>query len=126
MRYMDDNQEGNVAERLMGVLISKMESMDNDLQSLKTQNAKLRKMVSNPVSMLKKAGFVHARTNAPSDVMADEFRGDGSELLKGVEGNEISIPSNNAAFHEMDWGDIHALASQAKSQGSIGNQLGME
>lgn len=35
--------EQSDAERLMGVLITKMESMDNDLDSLKRENMRLQK-----------------------------------------------------------------------------------
>ena len=49
--------EQSDAERLMGVLITKMENMDNDLESLKQENVRLRKMVSNPSIMLKKSHY---------------------------------------------------------------------
>ena len=52
--------EQSDAERLMGVLITKMESMDNDLESLKQENMRLRKMITNPTIMLKKMGMVKA------------------------------------------------------------------
>ena len=32
----------------------------------------------------------------------------------------------DADFHSMDWADIHALADQAKSEGAIGNEIGMD
>ena len=49
----------------MGALISKMETMDSDLQSLKGENASLRKALENPAVLLKRAGFVAARNNMP-------------------------------------------------------------
>ena len=60
--------EQSDAERLMGVLITKMENMDNDLESLKQENVRLRKMVSNPSIMLKKMGLVKATTPLTENV----------------------------------------------------------
>ena len=122
---MSDEGE-NVAEKLMGALITKMESMDAGLQLLKAENAELKKALTNPASLLRKAGFVSARNNMPEDVMADTFRGDSHDvLLKGEDGEPIAIPKTNADFHSMDWSDIHALAEQAKSEGAIRNEIGM-
>ena len=50
-------EEGNVAERLMSALISKMETMDAGLRDLQAENRELKKMVSNPSTMLRKAGL---------------------------------------------------------------------
>ena len=118
------NEEGGSAEKLMGALISKMESMDGDLQTMKQENMALRKSLQNPHTLLKRAGFVSARNNLPQDVLPDEFRGD--DILKGYSGEELAIPKTNEDFHEMNWEDIHALAGQAKSQGRVGNEAGME
>jgi|TARA_R110002020_G_scaffold15678_1_gene56087 hypothetical protein len=119
--------ESDVAERLMGALISKMENMDNELQILKSENAQFRAAFNDPAVMLRKAGFVQARTRRPADVVADPFRGEGDEfILKGFDGESIVAPESNADFHAMDWSDIHQLAGQAKSVGAIGNQVGME
>ena len=60
--------EESVAERLMNALISKMETMDGDLQMLKAENQQLRNAVSDPISMLRKAGFVPASTPLSQDV----------------------------------------------------------
>lgn len=123
---MSDEGE-NVAERLMGALISKMENMDSSLQLLKAENQQLRHMMNNPAALLRKAGFVSARSQAPEDVLPDVFRGEGEDfLLKGEDGQDIHVPKTNADFHQMEWSDIHALADQAKSAGAIGNQIGME
>tara|TARA_Y100001938_G_scaffold149917_1_gene238705 strand:+ start:187 stop:558 length:372 start_codon:yes stop_codon:yes gene_type:complete len=123
---MSDERE-NVAERLMGALISKMENMDSNLQLLKAENEQLKRMMDNPAALLRKAGFVSARSQAPEDILPDVFRGEGDDfLLKGEDGQEIRVPQTNADFHTMDWSDIHALADQAKSVGAIGNQTGME
>ena len=120
-------EESNVAERLMGALISKMENMDSELQILKSENAQFRAAINDPSVMLRKAGVVQARTRRPEDVVADPFRGEGDEfILKGYDGEVIAAPENNADFHAMDWADIHQLADQAKSVGAIGNNVGME
>tara|TARA_R100001509_G_scaffold149810_1_gene108423 strand:- start:1257 stop:1628 length:372 start_codon:yes stop_codon:yes gene_type:complete len=120
-------QEGNVAERLMSALISKMETMDAGLRDLQAENKELKKMVSNPSAMLRKAGFVSATTQRPQDVVVDGFRGEIEDtILKGQDGSEISMPQTNADFHSMDWSDIHALAEQAKDAGAIGNNTGMD
>ena len=117
----------NVAEKLMGALITKMESMDEGLQILKAENAELKRAITNPASLLRKAGFVSARNRMPEDVMPDTFRGDSDDvLLKGEDGLPIAVPKTNADFHSMDWADIHALADQAKSEGAIGNEIGMD
>tara|TARA_R110000751_G_scaffold67158_1_gene137076 strand:+ start:54 stop:428 length:375 start_codon:yes stop_codon:yes gene_type:complete len=124
---MSDEGEANTAEQLMGVLISKMESMDNDLVLIKRENLELRKVVSNPSIMLQKAGFVRARNSMPSGMLPDEFRNESNDMLmKGADGIEIHIPESNADFHNTEWADIHALADRAKSSGAIGNQVGME
>ncbi len=122
----DDSGEG-VAERLMNALISKMEVMDSNLQVLKAENEVLKGLVSDPAALLKKAGFVSRKTTAPVDVMPDLFRGDSHfDILKNDNGSGINIPATNQEFHEMDWGDIHLLAAEAKNAGALGNQTGME
>ena len=123
---MTDERE-NVAERLMGALISKMESMDVGLQVLKAENQQLKRMIENPANLLRKAGFVPVSTQRPTDVIEDGFRGDVEDfILKGEDGIQITVPKTNADFHSMEWNDIHALAEQAKDSGAIGNQIGME
>ena len=123
---MSDEGE-NVAERLMGALISKMESMDENLQAIKAENKELRKMMNNPANMLKKAGFISGSTRRPQDVLEDSFRGEvGDTILKGTDGEDLSVPRTNADFHKMEWADIHALAEEAKQAGNIGNNVGIE
>ena len=56
---------------LVDVLITKMERMDSDIDTLKEQNTILKGMVSNPEALLKQAGFVKAVTPATSDVWGD-------------------------------------------------------
>ena len=121
---MSEEGETNTAEQLMGVLISKMESMDSDLIALKKENYELRKAVSNPSAMLRKAGFVRARNSAPEGMMPDEFRNESNDMIiKGSDGYDIAVPETNADFHNMEWADIHELAERAKSSGAIGNKV---
>ena len=108
--------EESVAERLMNALVTKMESMDNDLQVLKSENIQLRQALQNPISMLRKAGFVATMTPLSQDVETDAFRGDigvgtndDSALLKSQ--NEYT----NNEIHLMSWEEIHEMAEQAKS-----------
>jgi len=123
---MSEERE-DVAEKLMGALINKMESMDVGLQLIKAENAELKKVLTNPARLLRKAGFVSTYNKFPEDIMPDVFRGDSEDvLLKGQDGEPMAIPKSNADFHSMDWADIHALADQAKSSGAIGNEIGME
>ena len=105
--------EQSDAERLMGVLITKMESMDNDLDSLKRENMRLQKMISNPTKMLKKMGLVKATTPLTENVMNDAFRNDMTDdsIMKGV---NSSVPQTNEEFHNMSWEDIHEMALSAK------------
>ena len=118
----------NVAERLMSALITKMESMDAGLRDLQAENRQLKKMMSDPSLMLRKAGFVQARTQRPEDVLVDGFRGEISDtmVLKAQDGSDLNMPQTNADFHNMEWSEIHALAEQSKDAGSLGNQMGME
>lgn len=118
----------NVAERLMSALISKMETMDEGLRGLQVENQQLKKMLSNPSLMLKKAGFVSVKTQRPEDVMVDGFRGEVNDnfVLKAQDGSNLELPTTNADFHKMDWSEIHALADQAKDSGALGNPSGME
>ena len=122
---MSEERE-NVAEKLMGALITKMETMDAGLQLLKAENAELKKALLNPAVLLRKAGFVSARNNMPEDVMPDLFRGDADDVLLKEDGNPIEIPKTNQDFYKTDWSEIHALDDQAKSSGAIGNEIGMD
>ena len=115
----------NPAEKLMNVLISKMEQMDNDMQSIREQNIQLRKMLVNPAGLLKRAGFVRADTPAIQDVWGDPLRSDGA-IIKGTEEDfdtdVFEVPSSNEDFYKMDWEEIHALANQAKDLGHVENK----
>ena len=61
-------------EKLMNTLITKMESMDSDLQMLKQENARLKAIVSNPASLMKKSGLVSVNTPFTENVTGDAFR----------------------------------------------------
>lgn len=115
----------NAAEKLMSALITKMEQMDNDMQSIREQNLQLRKMLVNPAGLLKRAGFVRADTPAIQDVWGDPLRNE-SALIKGTDeddfGSTFDVPTSNQEFHEMDWADIHSLANQAKDLGHYENK----
>lgn len=77
------SDEVSPTERLMNTLISKMESMDSDLQSLKHENALLRKAIRDPTSLLRKAGYVSSMTPLSEDVEVDAFRAADDTIIKG-------------------------------------------
>ena len=106
-------EEGD-AGRLMSTLISKMESMDTDMQLLKAENASLRRLIENPNNLLRKAGFLPYGTPLSEDVDVDAFRTDmDTNLLKGEKGEDLDKFSNEQ-IHEMSWEEIHEMASQHK------------
>tara|TARA_R100001129_G_scaffold34147_1_gene23048 strand:+ start:354 stop:701 length:348 start_codon:yes stop_codon:yes gene_type:complete len=106
--------EDSGAEKLMNTLISKMESMDNDVKLLKAENEALRNMVQNPNAMLRKAGFVPYSTPYSEDVEGDAFRSDmGTGIMKADNSNNENLDSfSNEQIHEMTWDEIHDMASQ--------------
>ena len=93
----------------MSTLISKMEAMDSDLQVLKAENVRLKHAVNNPVSLLRKAGFVATMTPLSEDVQTDAFRSDEGTLLKATD------TFTNEEIHLMSWEEIHEMADQAKN-----------
>ena len=95
--------------QLMDTLITKMESMDKDIQLLMDENQQMRKMIDNPVHLMKRAGFVPSRTPFAEDLQTDPFRGD--ELLKGDSSSDLETFSNED-IHDMSWEDIHDMADQ--------------
>ena len=95
--------------QLMDTLITKMESMDKDIQLLMYENQQMRKMIDNPVHLMKRAGFVPSRTPFAEDLQTDPFRGD--ELLKGDSSSDLETYSNED-IHDMSWEDIHDMADQ--------------
>jgi|TARA_R100000353_G_scaffold10554_3_gene11653 hypothetical protein len=106
--------EESSVERLMSVLITKMEGMDSDLALLKAENERLRSLISSPKGLFRKAGFVPVTTPYADDLMPDPLRMDmeNNSILKG--GPATSIPQSNEEFHNMSWEDIHEMAQQAK------------
>jgi hypothetical protein len=98
---------------LVNTLISKMESMDGDIHQLREQNHELKKAMSDPSILLKRAGFVRAQTPASEDVWGDPLRGDRDDVIVKGDGASITMPTTNEEWHEMEWDDIHAMAEEA-------------
>jgi len=107
-------EESDNAEHLMNVLITKMESMDSNLNVLKIENQRLQAIVNNPQAMLKKMGLVRTTTPLAEDARDDPFRGDMMFEDNILKGEHSSLPRTNEEFHEMSWDEIHDLASTAK------------
>lgn len=95
---------------LMKALISKMESMDDEINAM-------RKNMDSPITLLKRAGFVRANTPANEDVWGDPLRGDRSDVItkaaNAIDDAGISMPDSNEEWHDMDWSQIHAMADTA-------------
>ena len=108
----------NDVTTLVDALITKMERMDGDIGMLQAQNMELRKMVSNPDSLLQKAGFVKFGTPSTEDVWGDPLRGERNEVIEkaaiAIDGVMVGgVPTDNADWHEMGWDEIHAMAEDA-------------
>tara|TARA_B100000902_G_scaffold374926_2_gene404360 strand:+ start:707 stop:979 length:273 start_codon:yes stop_codon:yes gene_type:complete len=86
-----------------------METMDHDLGILKAENDRLQRIINNPTSLLRKAGFVATMTPLSEDVETDAFRSDEGVLLKANDS------FTNEEIHLMSWDEIHEMADQAKS-----------
>ena len=106
------------SERLVNALITKMEVMDNSIEVLKQENIRLKNLLNNPNSLLKKMGMIKTTTPFKEDVPNDPFRNDlnDNSILKG---QNSFIPQTNEEFHSMDWDDIHELANKAKDREMI-------
>ena len=102
------------AEKLMSTLISKMESIDQDVQILKAENAALRKMVDSPAALLRKAGYVSVRTPLADDVSTDPLRGDFGVDSQTVVKSDSSDSFSNEDIHNMSWSEIHEMAEQTR------------
>lgn len=103
-------------ERLMNALINKMESMDDSLGELRSENKELKKMLLNPGQLLKRAGFVSMTTPLAEDIRMDPFRGDlplGDASLLKTDSLEIGLLSSEE-IHEMSWDEIHEMAEQSR------------
>tara|TARA_R100001510_G_scaffold48835_1_gene46875 strand:+ start:920 stop:1267 length:348 start_codon:yes stop_codon:yes gene_type:complete len=111
---LTESSENN-AEKLMGVLINKMEIMDSNLNIIKAENDALRKLINNPQALLRKMGLVSVSTPLTNDLQVDPFRGDmdfSNEIMKSNQQNITSI--SNEELHEMSWEDIHDMANDAR------------
>lgn len=95
---------------LMKALISKMESMDAEITSM-------RKSMDTPELLLKRAGFVRANTPANEDVWGDPLRGDRDDVISkaaaAIDDIGMSMPESNKEWHDMSWDEIHAMANTA-------------
>ena len=102
------------SELLVNALITKMEAMDSNIEILKQENQRLKNIINNPQKLLRKMGMVKSTTPFTEDLQDDPFRNDlnNNSILKG---QNTTIPQTNEEFHNMDWEEIHELASQAKS-----------
>lgn len=102
---------------LVDALITKMERMDGDIGVLREQNLELRKMISNPSTLLQKAGYITTSTPATEDVWGDPLRGERNEVIEKaavmVDGILVEPPTNNQQWHDMEWDEIHAMAETA-------------
>ena len=101
----EKTMDSNTTERLMNALITKMENMDRDIQSVREENAVLR------------TGFVPYSTPLSNDVRADAFRADMDTIMKSrdIDGNSDLDKFSNEEVHEMSWDDIHSMADQHKT-----------
>ena len=113
----EKTMDSNTTERLMNALITKMENMDRDIQSVREENAVLRTAFDNPQVILRKAGFVPYSTPLSNDVRADAFRADMDTIMKSrdIDGNSDLDKFSNEEVHEMSWDDIHSMADQHKT-----------
>ncbi len=105
--------EETTEERLVNALISKMESMESDINAVRRENELLKKMMSDPSSLLKKSGFVRISTPLSEDVEGDAFRGEEAINLQKSEGQLDNY--TNEQIHEMSWEEIHDMADNVKT-----------
>lgn len=101
-------------EQLMNALISKMETMDADIQSIRAENMILKNTLDNPQVILRKAGFVSYGTPLSEDVEAGVFRGDlnTTDMDFVLKEDENPDKFTNTQIHEMSWDEIHDMADQ--------------
>lgn len=107
---MSVSEESGDAMMLMKALISKMETMDAEINAM-------RKSMDTPELLLKRAGFVRANTPANEDVWGDPLRGDRDSVISkaaaAIDDAGMSMPASNEEWHEMSWDEIHAMADTA-------------
>lgn len=101
-------------EQLMNALISKMETMDADIQSIRAENLILKRAIDNPQLILRKAGFVPYGTPLSEDVEVDAFRADVGTTNADANSIMKDDPDkfSNTEIHEMSWNEIHDMADQ--------------
>jgi len=101
-------------EQLMNALISKMETMDADIQNIRAENLTLKRVLDNPQVILRKAGFIPYATPLSEDVEVDAFRGDFVTTDIDFISKEDNNPDKftNTEIHEMSWDEIHDMADQ--------------
>jgi len=105
------SDEVSPTERLMNTLISKMETMDNDIKAVQRENEQLKKILNNPTAILRKSGFVRVNTPFSEDVESDPFRND--EAIMKSDNSDLNNYTNEE-IHEMSWEDIHEMAENVK------------
>mgnify|MGYP006399375019 CR=1 FL=1 len=116
---MSEGEKGvTAAEQLMSALISKMETMDSDIQVVKAENAALKNMLRSPNQLMKRMGLMSYSTPLSEDVMPDEFRGDTNNILKG-DTMDVGFPTTTEDFHNTSWEKIHELANGARAGGNV-------
>lgn len=107
--------EASDAEQLIGVLINKMETMDNNLMILKAENEALKQLINNPQRLLRKMGLVNVTTPFTNDLQIDPFRNDvNMEDNIFVKGSTSFDMLSNESIHNMTWEEIHEMANKAK------------
>tara|TARA_B100001094_G_scaffold282829_1_gene295172 strand:- start:10538 stop:10876 length:339 start_codon:yes stop_codon:yes gene_type:complete len=105
--------EETTEERLVNALITKMESMESDINAVRRENEILKNMMNNPAALLKKSGFVRISTPLSEDVSGDAFRGEEAINLQKSEGQLDNY--TNEQIHEMSWEEIHDMADNVKT-----------
>lgn len=110
--------EENNPERLINTLISKMESMDNNIQLIREENIALRKTIESPEFLLKRAGFVAYQSPFAEDVQVDAFRND-MVTTDTADSSGVSIlkemgQMTNEEIHETSWEEIHMMAEDQR------------
>jgi hypothetical protein len=114
-------EQQNEVGTLMDALITKMERMDGEMRFLRYE---VQRMQDDPMTILKRAGYVRMETPATEDVWGDPLRGAREGVIsKAAEGFDsmMEMPATNEEWHEMSWEAIHKMADNAgpPTNGSI-------
>jgi len=107
VKHMSDEPQVDPAQRLMQMLITKMEEMDTRIMKMETN-------METPQRMLRKAGYVTMRTPSTENVSQDGFRGElpDNNILAKSNSNSPLPSYTNEEVHNMSWAEIHDMASQ--------------